>query len=73
MLGTIVFSFLMMFIFLVYVPDLWWLGGVIAVLLIVLWKILTGIVDEEEKKKPPEDTPQTEYDEFDWWQDNQGL
>lgn len=73
MLGTIVFSFLMMFIFLVYVPDLWWLGGVIAVLLIVLWKILTGIADEEKKKKPPEDTPQTEYDEFDWWQDNQGL
>ena len=70
MLGSIIFSFIMMFIFLVYVPDLWWLGGVIAVLLIVLWKLLTGIADEGNKKKPPKDP---EYDEFDWWQDNQGL
>ena len=70
MLGTIVFSFLMMFIFFVFAPELWWLGGVIAVLLIVLWKILTRNADE---KKPKDDVPRTEYDEFDWWQDNQGF
>lgn len=66
MLASIVFSFILMFIFLVYVPDLWWLGGVIAVLLLVLWKILTKGTDKQKKSKE-------KYDEFDWWQDDQGL
>ena len=45
------------------------------VLCIPIWiiQLLLGIGGKSASSGKHDDVPYTEYDEFDWWQDNQGL
>ena len=45
----------------------------------IAWRLITlpfrllGIGSRRKNYRYRDDTPMTEYDEFDWWQDNQGF
>ncbi len=52
--------------------------GAVGVFACVGFHILKSILfgdknDKKDERKKQDDAPHTEYDEFDWWQDNQGL
>ena len=39
----------------------------------LLWRLIAGKRPRSYRRDRFDDTPMTEYDEFDRWQDNQGL
>lgn len=52
-------------------PVLGAVGVFLCLVIQFLKDIVFGNSDKGENKH--DDVPHTEYDEFDWWQDNQGL
>lgn len=57
-----IFTFIVVALFVFKAPDYTWLGCLLCFTYLVIKSIL--------KKNRPQ---KREYDEFDWWQDNQGL
>lgn len=51
----------------------------IGIIICLPFTIISAFVDDgkdkskDEKQKKKDDVPYTEYDEFDWWQDDQGF
>ena len=59
-------------LFVFFLPGWGWLSLPIGLGILILKEVITKAV-REEQNKPSGDSPKAEYDEFDWWQDNQGL
>lgn len=68
MIGLIVFGFILVCAFYAWFPNYLWLIEPVFILIAVLWVILRFIAN---RQKPPSHA--NKHDEFDWWQDNQGL
>ena len=58
-----IFTVIVVSLFVFKAPDYAWLSAPICLAYLILKSII-------KQKAPPDDY---EYDEFDWWQDNQGL
>lgn len=54
-------------------PDYVWLSIPICFAYLFLKSAIKAGAGHKNNKRSHDDCPQTEYDEFDWWQDNQGL
>ncbi len=54
-------------------PDYVWLSVPICFAYLVLKSKFKARMKRNNDSQLHDDCPQTEYDEFDWWQDNQGL
>lgn len=72
MIGLMIFGFILVCAFYAWFPDYVWLIEPVFWAIAVLWlviKILLSILHSRVRKSSSEDT----WDEFDFWQDDQGL
>ncbi len=67
-----IFTIIVVGLFVFKAPDYAWLSVPICFFYLVLKHTIKDRIASDRKDKH-DDVPYTEYDEFDWWQDNQGL
>ena len=68
-----IFCIIVALLFVAFAPGLWWLSIPICAAYLILKAVLQEKFGDKSDGKDDCDAPFTEYDEFDWWQDNRGL
>lgn len=74
MIGLIIFGFILVCAFYAWFPGATALIVPVFVISVIIGVVLKRLFHSSQNKHiKKDDVPHTEYDEFDWWQDNQGL
>ncbi len=73
MIGLFIFAFVLVLAFYTWFPDYVWLIKPIVVAVGVIWLVVKIIGLWAGSSKSDNSSIEDKWDEYDWWQDNQGL
>lgn len=73
MIGFFIFAFVLVLAFYTWFPDYVWLIKPIVVVVGVIWLVVKIIGLWAGSSKSDNSSIEDKWDEYDWWQDNQGF
>lgn len=73
MIGLFIFAFVLVLAFYTWFPDYVWLIKPIVVAVGVIWLVVKIIGLWAGSSKSDNSSIEDKWDEYDWWQDNQGF
>lgn len=73
MIGLFIFAFVLVLAFYTWFPDYAWLIKPIVVVVGVIWFVVKIIGLWAGSSKSDNSSIEDKWDEYDWWQDNQGF
>ncbi|MCI5795875.1 MAG: hypothetical protein MR019_03270 [Ruminococcus sp.] len=73
MIGFFIFAFVLVLAFCTWFPDYVWLLKPIVVVVGVIWLVVKIIGLWAGSSKSDNSSIEDKWDEYDWWQDNQGF
>ena len=73
MIGLLIFGFIFVCAFYAWFPDYTWVITPAFTAIAVLWLVIKIARSVLHSKQESSQSIEDKWDEFDWWQDNQGL
>ena len=73
MIGMLIFGFILVCAFYAWFPGLTAMIIPVFIVSVIVGIVLKRLFIQKGENIKNDDISHTKYDEFDWWQDNQGL
>ena len=73
MIKLLIFGFILVCAFYAWFPDYTWAITPVFIVIAVIWLVIKIICSLFKSKHKHSSSIEDKWDEFDWWQDNQGL